>query len=223
MNLEDLLTFPLESDDWLVTLLIGGALTFGGFLLVPAIAVAGYLVETMRGGLADDTEPPGFDDWGQMLEDGLFATAILLVYQVVPIVVFVVLFTVSSGLVATGSDAGAGLGLLGFLASVGLYAVLSLAFVYVGVAGVVNYAREGSLAAGFDVGTLRTVVTSGEWLYAFGLYVALLVLVNVGSTLIVTAPFLAFYALWVSSRAWGEAFASATATEHDADQSTAAV
>lgn len=195
MNLEDLLTFPLESDDWLVTLLIGGALTFGGFLLVPAIAVAGYLVETMRGGLADDTEPPGFDDWGQMLEDGLFATAILLVYQVVPVVVFVVLFTVSSGLVATGSDAGAGLGLLGFLASVGLYAVLSLAFVYVGVAGVVNYAREGSLAAGFDVGTLRTVVTSGEWLYAFGLYVALLVLVNVGSTLIVTAPFLAFYAL----------------------------
>jgi hypothetical protein len=222
MKVEDLLTFPLESDDWLVTLLIGSLLAFTSFLLVPAIALAGYFVETMRGGLVDDPEPPAFDDWGELLKDGLFATIILLVYQVVPMVVFGVLTVFSGGLIATGSDAGAGLGLLGIFASIGLYAVLSVAFVYVGTAGVVNYAREGTLAAGFDTGTLRTVVTSTDWLYAFGLYVLLLVLANVGSTLVITAPFLSFYALWVSSRAWGEAFASATGTEHVVDDQTAA-
>lgn len=211
MNFGDLATFPMEDDDWIVTVLIGGVLAFLGFLLVPILVVWGYLIEVMRGGLEGSAEPPSFDDWGEMAKDGLFGLIIMFVYQIIPMVVLIGLTFVSGGLMATGSEAGAGLGLLGFLLSYVVYFALFLVFIYVGAAGVVNYAREGTIGAGFDFGVITPVVTSGEWLKAFLFYFVMLVVANVLSIFVITAPFVSFYALSASSRGWGEAFASASA------------
>lgn len=222
MNLGDIATFPTKSDDWLVTVLIGGVLTFLGFLLLPLFVVWGYFVRVMRGGVQGETESPSFDDWGELLKDGVLAVVIMSVYQIVPMVVLVALATLSSGLMAVGGEGGAAAGFVGLLLSYGVYFVLFLAFLYVGAAGVVNYAREGSVGAAFDFGVIKPVVTSKEWAVSFLFYVGMMVAANVAGILIVTAPFASFYALAASSRAFGEAFAEATDTAAVTTGATAA-
>ncbi len=70
---DDALTYPMEDDDWTVTVLIGGGLSLLSFLIVPAILVYGYLVQAIRKRADGATQPPGFEDWGELLVDGVKA------------------------------------------------------------------------------------------------------------------------------------------------------
>lgn len=211
MDFGELATFPMEDDDWLVKTLIGGVLVFLGFLFVPVLAVWGYAVETMRGAVAGETGPPEFDDWGALIVDGLKAWVVLLVYQIIPAVVGIALFVVF-GLAGAGTDS-AGLGFLGFFLGLAVWTLLSLVFGYFAMVGVVNFAVEGSLGAAFDVGTVRSVALSSDYLMAWVFYIAISIVMSVVGSLIVTYPFAAFYGLVATSRAFGEAYASVTGTQ----------
>lgn len=223
MNFEDIATFPMEDDDWIVTVLIGGALTFVGFFLFfPILATLGYVVDVMRGAVAGETEPPAFDDWGGLFVDGVKAFVILMVYQLPAMVIGGGLFVGSWLLLLTGSEAGFGLGFLGWLLALGVWSVLGLVFSYVGMAGVVNFAVEDSIGAAFDIGTLKTVVLSGDWLFAWGFYIAMSFVAGIVGMLGITYPFAVFYAYAVGGRAFGEAFAAATGRDTTGTDPTAA-
>jgi hypothetical protein len=84
LDLEALLTYPMESDDWIVTVAIGTVLTIFSFLIIPGFLVYGYLVRALRAGMDGASEPPEFDDWGTLFVEGLIATVILFVYQLIP-------------------------------------------------------------------------------------------------------------------------------------------
>lgn len=209
MDFERLAKFPLQDeDDWIVTVLIGGALVFFGFLFVPMLIVYGYMVDVMRGAVEGETEPPAFGDWGDLIVDGVKAFVVILAYQIVPAVVgggLLVLFL----LIGMGADSGA-LSFLGFFLGFGAWGVLSLVFGYVGMAAVVNFAVEDEIGAAFDLETLRTVVTSKDWLMAWAFYFGISLVAGVVGSLGITYPFASFYALSSGGRAFGEAFASAT-------------
>lgn len=229
VDIETLATYPTESDDWVKTVLIGGAALIFSFLVVPWFLVSGYLVRALRAGMAGAEEPPVFDDWGELLKEGLVAAVITFIYQLVPLVVFV--FVVGGSLLAivTGGDAGAGLGLLGLFGGVFLVWVLSLVFGFIGFAGVANYAKEGSFGAGFDFGVITDVITSGPylmaWVYVIALQIVVGILVSVLGTVIpfvggAIAMFPAFYALVIAGWLWGNGFAEATDTTLETDTST---
>lgn len=49
-SLESVIQYPMERDDWVKTVLIGGVLIFFSFLLIPLFVVYGYLVRAIQGG-----------------------------------------------------------------------------------------------------------------------------------------------------------------------------
>jgi hypothetical protein len=74
----------LDGDDALTTLAIGGIFGLLGFLILPALVVFGYLVGVIRRVSEGDEALPPFDEWGELLIDGLAAFVIVVVYVGVP-------------------------------------------------------------------------------------------------------------------------------------------
>jgi hypothetical protein len=218
IDVETLLRYPLQSDEWLSTVLIGGIALLLSFLLVPLFVVAGYGVRAIRAGMDNAAEPPVFDDWGTLLTEGFVAGVIGFVYQLVPMVVFFVTVGGSFLALLTGSDIGAGIGVVGFLGGLFVWWLLAVAFGYVGFAGVGNYAREGRFGAGFDLDTIAGVVTSREYLVAWVYVVVLNIAVGVVVAALNVVPvlggivgvFVGFYAFIIAAWLLGDGFAAAT-------------
>jgi len=220
-SIEDALTYPLEDDNWTVTVLIGGVLSLLSFLVVPAILVYGYLVQAVRERADGATQSPAFEDWGELFVDGLKAWVIGIAYMLVPLVVFGVTVGGSLFAMATGTRAGAGAGLAGLLGGLAVSFVLSLVFGYVATAAIIHFACTGEFGAGFDFGTLRELVMSTEyatpWLVSIALFVAANVAVNllnvvpfIGSLIaVVLSPFASFYVLVVATDLWAGGYNAA--------------
>lgn len=68
-NISDPIQFPTTSDDWVVTVFIGGILTFLAFLLISLFIVYGYLLELIRTNYESITPPSSFENWGALLID----------------------------------------------------------------------------------------------------------------------------------------------------------
>ncbi|MDX1748552.1 MAG: DUF4013 domain-containing protein, partial [Halobacteriales archaeon] len=103
-------------------------------------------------------------------------------------------------------------------------------FGYVGFAGVANYAKEGSFAAGFDFGVISDVVTSRSylmaWVYVIGLYIVAAVVVGVLNIVPIlgglVGAFVIFYAVIIAGWLWGNGFAEATDTSVASESDTGA-
>jgi hypothetical protein len=209
------LTYLRESDEWVKTVVIGGLLTLFGFLVVPTILVAGYLVRVLRATMHGDDAPPQFDDWSDLAGDGLRAFAIAVVYGLVP----AILVGVTAGLAAAAAGPGPRTGLVvGAVTFVGglLALVVGLLAAYVVPAAVANYAEQESFRAGFAVGDLRPVLTSGTYATAWVMGFALIFGAGIVATVLNVVPllgtvvgaFVSFYAItaayYIVGHAWGD-------------------
>jgi hypothetical protein len=221
LDIESLLTYPTESDDWIVTILIGTVLTLVSFLLIPIFLLYGYLVRVLRAGMDDAPEPPVFDDWGALFIEGLVATVIIFVYQLIPLIVFAVTVGGSVAAMATGTRTGAGLGMAGLFGGFLLSSVLALVFGYVGLIGVANYAREGDFGAGFDVGVITDVATSSDYAIPWAVGVVIFLVAGVVGGIPILGQAVLFYASIVAMKLVGRGFAAArgadTTASPDAD------
>jgi hypothetical protein len=216
-DLERAVRYPTESEEWVKTVLLGGVLLLFSWLIIPLILVYGYLIRVLRAGMNDDPQPPAFDEWGELFSEGLPTLVIAIVYGLIPLIVFGVTVGGSVLAFATGSRAGAGLGLVGLLGGLVLTFILSIVFGYFGFAAVANYAHEGTLGAGFDIGVITDVsldrAYAVPWLYGFGLIVAASILTGVLNSIPILGAilglFVTFYALIAGVRFIGMGYAEA--------------
>ena len=213
MEFESVLKYPMESDEWQTTVLIGGLLILFGFLIVPLFAVYGYLVGTIRDSLAGASQPQPFDDWGQLLVEGAQAWLISVLYLLVPAVVGALTIGGAVAALATGSDVGSVIGAGGLVVGIVATGVLTLLFGYFAVVGIVNFAREKRFAAAFDSSVIGAVAFDRDyaipWLVSVGIgFVARLVsgIPVVGWLL---TPFATFYAAVVAANLWADGFTQA--------------
>jgi hypothetical protein len=223
--LERVVTYPANGDDWLKTVLIGGVLTFLSVLVVPIFLVYGYALRAMRAGIDGSEDPPVFDDWGRLLREGVVVVAVVIVYQLLPLLVFLVTIGGSLAAIATGSDVGTGVGIAGLLGGLALFTVLVLAFGYVTLIGVANYAHVGTLGSAFDLDVIRSVATDGAyavpWLYGVGVLIAAAVVAGLLSIVpvlgSVAGVFVSFYGQVAAAWVWGRGFGDATGLGRDSD------
>lgn len=215
--IEAVLRYPTRRDDWVKTALVGGALTLFSVLVIPAVLVSGYVLAVIRERAAGAERPPGFGDWRTLLVDGVKAWIVGLVYAIVPTLLAVGVFGGAVASIATGSDVGLALGLLGLgLGGLGLLAV-ALGFYYLLPASLANLAVTGRVGAAFDTHAVRRVVTRREyavpWLWAL----AVLVVGGAVANAIMVVPVLGwvagavvlFYVQVVIGALWGTGFADA--------------
>ena len=219
MNLDEAVRYPTRSDSWIKTVLIGGILIFFGFLLVPLFLVYGYIVRSIGAVLADDPSPPEFDEWGELFVDGALAWIISVVYLLVPLLVAG--FTVGGSIaaVATGSEIGAAAGAGGLLVGLTISTILSLAFGYLAVVAVVNFAREGQFGAAFDLDVIKTVALDRDyaiaWLVSVGVFLIAGVVSSIPFVGWIITPFVSFYAAIVAADLWAGGFTRALESVDD--------
>ncbi|MFB6159762.1 MAG: DUF4013 domain-containing protein [Haloferacaceae archaeon] len=214
--IRDSLDYLRESDDALKTVVIGGVLMAFSWLLVPLFLVMGYVVRVLRRTAAGNDDAPVFDDWEELAVTGAKAFVIQFAYGLVPAVLAAafVFFGVLGA--ASGTDSGAALG--GVVAVVGLLVAFVLGGVaaYLTPAAIANFAEKGTLGAGFAVGELRPVWTSGVYAKAWLTGVAVVVGAGVVGGIVGVVPvlgqilvaFVTFYALvaayYIVGHAWGD-------------------
>lgn len=210
MEFDKIVTYPMESTDWVKTILLGGILVFFGWLFVPLFFVYGYLVRTIRGSLSGRAEPPVFSEWGELLVDGVQAWLISVIYLLVPLVVAG--FTVGGSVlaIATGSEAGGVAGAGGLMFGFAISALLALAFGYLAAVAIVNFAREGQFGAAFDFDLIKTVAVDREyavpWLVSVGVLVVASILAGIPVVGWLISPFVSFYAAIVAANLWANGF-----------------
>ncbi|NHN59387.1 MULTISPECIES: DUF4013 domain-containing protein [Halorussus] len=235
---ETALRYLVDSDDGTESLLIGGLLTLLSWLLVPAVLVAGYLQRILARTYAGD-RAPSFDDWGDLLREGLKAIAVTLAYFALPILLLTAVLasllivsventvldssTVTDPSTVVEPVANVGPDLLSVVVVLGglaLAALSSLAAWYVLPAALARLAVEGRLGAAFQFRKIGAVATSGSyatgWLSALvvhlvagGLVGGLASIPFVGWALV---PFVAFYANTVAFSLYGQGYRDATPT-----------
>lgn len=215
--LEDGLSYPMQGDSWIVQMLIGGVLLTFFFLLIPLLAFNGYLLRVIGTTVRGESQPPAWDDWGELIVDGIKFTIVGLVYSIVPMVV---IFGVGGALIGLGGAAGnssggliAGFGLMAFLL---LIPVLFLVY-YIVPAALANMAVEGSLGAAFDFSLLKNVVLTTDYFIAVLMPIVVGIITNIISNILaftviglILVPFVSYYGQVAVFRMFGTAFANQT-------------
>lgn len=218
VDIETALTYPMESEDWLKTVAIGGVMLIFSFLIVPMFVAYGYVARAIRANLDGEPEPPTFGDWGTLIVDGVKVWVVGFLYMLIPLIVMVLTVGTFFVAVLTGSEAGAAAGFGTLILGMLLTFVLVLVFGYFAVVAIVNMVSEDEFGAAFDVDVLRDVGLDGEfaipWLIAVGVFLGVGVVTGflniipfLGSLI---GAFLYFYAFIVASRLWAEGFQAAT-------------
>lgn len=225
--LSDALRYPLASDGWLRTILVGGLLTVLSVLVIPAFFLQGYYVRVLRGVANDDPDPPRFDDWGDLFVDGV---KLVVVNILVVLTLFVILGVTSivfgggSVLADGAAEVGAVSGVLG-AASVAVIVAVSFLFTYVTPAMFTNFAREDSIAGAFDVSTILSGVLTVEYLVAWLLAVVVGVVIGgIASflSLLVVGIFGLFYSQIVTYYLFSRGFVEGVGTNEPNSGTTAA-
>lgn len=215
--IEEVLRYPTRRENWVATVAIGGALTLFGFLIVPAIIVTGYVLAAIRGRVAGEEAPPAWEGWTELFVDGLKAWVVGIVYAVVPTLLGLAVFGTAVAAMATGSDVGMAIGLLGLGFGSLVWLVVALAFFYPLPASLANLAVTGRLGAAFDVGTVRAVVSTRAYAIPWLWGLAVLVVAGVVGGAVNAIPVLGwilgalflFYVDVVLAAVWGAGFADA--------------
>ncbi|SNZ13316.1 Protein of unknown function [Natronoarchaeum philippinense] len=209
--ISDALRYPYSNDEAVRTLLIGGLLALTSVLVVPAIVLVGYAMRVIRSVAHGSERAPVFEDWGDMFREGVRGTVVAVAYALLTAAGAVVIVGGAAALSADASVIGTVVLIVGGLLWLGLAAFAA----YVTPAALANVAEEGRIADGFDVGTLRPVLTSGSyataWLIGAGFVLAGGVVSGVFGGIPAVAPlvaaFVGFYAgvaaYYVIGRAWG--------------------
>lgn len=215
--LEDGLSYPTRGDNALGRIFIGGLLGVFSFLIIPGIALFGYLIRVLEDSARDIEEPPAFEDWGGLIADGLKGVLVGIVYGIVPFVLLVSAIAVTgAGAAAADRSAGgiiASLGILGILVSVLVLIILY----YLIPAALTNMALEDRVGAAFEFGTLKRPLLSLDYFIAWLLPFVIAFLLNIASffllffTLgigIIVLPFIQFYVQVSIFYMFGRAFGS---------------
>ena len=227
MDIGKAFTFVFEDKDWIPKVLIGIGILVAGlvlsFLVVPAILagllLGGYSLEITRRVIRGDDEVlPAWEDWGQLIVDGLQVALIGIVYAL-PIIILAIFVSVPTEILADYGATQSGLSFLGTM-SVFVNVALScfnflwaIAMSLVLPAAIGRFAAEGELASAFRFGEIIALVRDNLATYAITAVMvwATGIMAGLGLLLcLVGVFFTAVYAELVTGYLYGQAYLEAT-------------
>jgi hypothetical protein len=165
--IKDLISFPFHDPEWKSKFLMGIGVTFAGtfFPIVPWLAVWGYIARVLRAGAAneDAAHLPVWDEWGEMLMDGLRQFGVAMIFLLPSVVISVfgwVLYMVGVMSFSFSANNQSEMGARGafmfvsmiiFFTSIGLGTLLSVAAWLVMPAAQAHAAVQRRFSAAFEV------------------------------------------------------------------------
>ena len=218
MDIGKSFTFVFEDDQWIVKILIAAAILllgvlFSWMLLIPLILatalLGGYSVEIIRKVVRGELDSlPEWENWGDLLIDGLKVVVIGIVYAL-PLIILSVCLGVPIG--AFSEDAAGASSFLSLcLSCFALLYAIALSLVY--PAAIAFFAAEGDMGAAFRFGEVFGFVRDaiGTYLVTFVMSWVAQFIGNLGSLVcgigwLVTWP----YAIMVTGHLYGQAYVEA--------------
>ena len=218
MDIGKSFTYVFEDEAWITKLLIAAVILGVGilffWLIIPALLagflLGGYGVEITRRVIRSDPQPlPKWENWGDLLVDGLKAWVIGLVYAL-PMIILGVCLGAPAGLLAedaqeVSSIFSAFLGCFNFLWGIviGLFLPAAIAF----------FVAEDNISAAFRFGDIFAFVRDHFSIYLLVLVIGWVAAITGGLGLLlcgvgilVTGP----YAGWITSHLRGQAYLQAS-------------
>lgn len=222
---EEAIRYPWKGEEHVETIAIGGLLSLFSFLILPMFVVYGYLVRVVRQvSEGDDEIPPVFEDYEELLVDGLKAFVVVFAYSLVSFGVVALAFL--SLVLPVSFSEGAGpsslnvLGLLFALVVVVVAVLVAVGTAYLLPAAVAAFATTGRLGAAFSPSELRSVGSHRGYAVAWLVALAVTILANVvGGAVSMTVlgallvPFVTFYGMVSAAYAIGEGVSDVHAVE----------
>ena len=210
--------YVFDDEEWITKILIAaGILLLGIFffwlLFIPSIIAAlllgGYGVEITRRVIRGDTEVlPKWDNWGELLVDGLKAWIIEIIYAL-PIIVLGVCLSIPLGILS--EEAQEASALLSVCLS-GIYFLWGIAMGLLLPAAIAMFVAEEEVSAAFRFGDVFGLVRDNFVTYLLVLvigwvasFIGGLGLFVCGVGVLVTAP----YAGWITAHIRGQAYLEA--------------
>ncbi len=175
----DAIRYP--SSDWKKVIILG-IVTLLSFLIIPAFLAFGYIFRALKASIAGSDELPEFDEWGEMLVDGLKVFVVQFIYFLIPAVILAV--GIGGTLTAAPLDPVTGpptmftgiIGLTGLIAAI-LGIILGL-IAMVAIANMAYYDSE--LGAAFRFSEILDIIAEIGWVDYIIWYVVLIIVGVVG-------------------------------------------
>ena len=227
MDIGKAFTFVFEDKDWIPKVLIGIGILVAGlvlsWLVIPAIVagllVGGYSLEITRRVIRGDSEVlPAWEDWGQLIIDGLQVALIGLVYAL-PIIILAIFVSVPMEVMADYAATRSGLGFVEMLSVFVSVALSCFNFLWAIVISLVlpaaigRFAAEGELSSAFRFGEIIALVRDNLATYAITAVMvwATGIMAGLGLLLcLIGVFFTAVYAELVTGHLYGQAYLEAT-------------
>lgn len=166
-SIKDLLSFPFHDPEWKSKFVTGAAVSFAGIMVpvIPWLAIWGYVARLIRAGAAneDAARLPVWDDWGDLLTDGLRQFGVVMICMLPAIVLmgggWLLYMTGMVSLSVSGRNQAAAsssaffmfASMIIFLIAMGLGSFLALAAWLVMPAAQARVAVERRFSAAFEV------------------------------------------------------------------------
>jgi hypothetical protein len=175
------LSFAFEDRDWLRKIMVGALFALLSVVLIGALYIGGYVIRVLRRSARGEATPlPEWDDFNELLGDGLRGAGIYLGYVVplfgIPVLLIVcfALLGVLSGRAETASKAEELVFGLGMVAAYGLFFLASLALMIYLPAAFTRFALLDRFSAAFEVQENLAFMKRNASNYALALVVYLL-------------------------------------------------
>ncbi|HOK72223.1 MAG TPA: DUF4013 domain-containing protein [Methanothermobacter sp.] len=129
-----------------------GILIIISFLIIPIFLVYGYILRVIKATVAGFDELPDFDEWGDMLIDGLKVFVVAIVYMIIPVIILIASYflAMSNPIVA----------LIGIV----IGGILAIIFGLLLAIAIAHMAFNDSLGAAFSIGEILNVISEISWL-----------------------------------------------------------
>ncbi|WP_455645917.1 DUF4013 domain-containing protein [Methanosphaera sp.] len=182
------------------TLLTMGIMVFLSFLIIPLFMLGGYeyrVIKTAVNGMINgDEKLPSFDNWGNMIVDGIKVCIIKIVYSIIPILLTLLSIKYTAGLII--------IAIIAFI----ICDMLSM----VGIANMVNH--NDSINAAFSMEVVDILKSIGFFNY-LGFYIGMIIInfvINVIYFVLISLLISIFIGISIYSLLTGPAIILAIAT-----------
>ena len=178
------LSYP--SQDW-KKVLIYGILFLISFLIIPVFLVMGYFFRILKGSIAGFDELPDFDEWGEMLIDGLKIFVVQFVYFLIPAIVILIgiwASIASMSVTDAGNLTNPGLfiGLMGVTAIIGI--ILAIILGLIASIAIANMAlNNGEIGAAFRFSEILEEIAIIGWGKYIVWYIVMIIIGLIGGVI----------------------------------------
>lgn len=178
----DSLKYP--SSNWKKVLILGVMILFS-FLIIPLFIVLGYFVRVLKASLAGLEDLPEFDEWVDMIVDGIKVFLVGIVYSLPAIVILAVSMIAIWGSLSsitamqstgmsptTALGMFTGIGFIGMIIAI-LYMLIITPILYIAIA---NMAYNEELGAAFRVSEIFGLISQIGWVDLIVWYVVVILI-----------------------------------------------